>query len=89
MGTLAEDMLAHAARAAVAKTPAPRRAPFADANRSAVWSKPVENLLIGLYKQGFTNAEIGARMGKTTNAIAIKLNRLRKAGVIGARPDDE
>lgn len=41
-----------------------------------------DKIMIQMWSEGFTGSEIGAKIGKTRNAVIGKINRLRKAGFI-------
>ncbi|QVV96921.1 hypothetical protein [Kosakonia phage Kc259] len=88
MGRFAEDLLARAERLQQEK-PKKRRSDVGDSNQAKTWTPAKEARLVTLYNEGLTNIAIGLLLGKTANAIGIKINRLRAEGILGDRPNDK
>jgi GcrA cell cycle regulator len=42
----------------------------------------IDKVMVKMWSEGFTGSEIGAKIGKTRNAVIGKINRLRKNGFI-------
>lgn len=88
MGRFAEDLLARAERFKQEK-PKRRRVDQRESNQARSWTPEREARLIRLYNEGHTNIAIGLLLGKSANAIGIKINRLRAEGILGDRPNDK
>lgn len=87
MGTFASDLLARAAK--LSDKPARRESTAAarTVGKTNAWPDAVEAILIKLYKKGYPNKDIAPIVGRTANAVGIKINRLRAAGKLGDRGD--
>lgn len=89
MGRFAEDLLARAA--ALSSAPEKRKvmAVAREVGKTNAWPEEIEKRLIALYNKGYSNVEIAPRVGRTPNAVGIKINRLRNAGKLGDRGSDK
>lgn len=88
MGSIAEDALARAV-ALAAKPKQRTAAPAREVGKTNAWPEEIEKRLIALYNKGYSNVEIAPRVGRTPNAVGIKINRLRNAGKLGDRGNDK